>query len=103
MAAALDAPAETSLRTSWTPSLAAVESLAASATAPAAADLPAALGEIAVTPLDLSGGPHSRAARTARFNANKAAAKVQAKATRDFEIAERRRRQKGEDDWVDVV
>lgn len=70
---------------------------------PAAADLPAALGEIAVTPLDLSGGPHSRAARTARFNANKAAAKAAAKETRTREIAERRARQKGEDEWVDIV
>lgn len=99
----MDAAADISLRTSWTPSLSAVESLATSATVPTAADLPAALAEIAVTPLDLSGGPHSRAARTARFNANKAAAKAQAKETRNKEIAERRARQKGEDDWVDVL
>lgn len=65
-------------------------------------DSKAAVGEVAVSQLDLSGGYHSRAARTKRFNDQKAIAKEQGKQIRASEIKARLARKKDEGEWVDV-
>lgn len=69
----------------------------------AGADLPYDVAEVGVSALDLSGGPHSRAARTARFNEKKAAEKAQGKLARDRDLAERASRKKEAGEWVDIA
>lgn len=92
----LDAPATISLSTTWSPSLASLSlhpapstSLRSSPTKAIRSPVP----ELNISPIDLSGGYHSRANRTKRFNEakkeQKLAAKGAAKAARGERSARR--------------
>lgn len=90
-----DTAADIALSATWEPTLAAL-SIQASATPLDSTDLavdPPA--ELRISPIDLQGGYHSRAARTERFNEKKRDKAAYGNRAREADIGGRRQKAKG--------
>lgn len=86
--------AEKAHKATWTPTLASLPVDSPDSTLPLAE-------ELEISALDLTGGYHSRAARTQRFNEKKWEEKEYGKQRRTDEM--RQRKAGPEADWIDVL